>query len=140
MFFVFKKNQVLLFTALVIIIAGALAFSAFSDDEDVALCRSFLESLGYAPEGAPFEVTRVSVPEGFGPVYENYSALNREAGFDLTPLRGRTVTKMSFRLSGEDALYANILIDNKRICGGDICDPALSGFMRPLSKRSENAA
>lgn len=51
MFFVFKKNQVLLFTALVIIIAGALAFSAFSDDEDVALCRSFLESLGYAPGG-----------------------------------------------------------------------------------------
>ncbi len=134
MFFVFKKNQVLLFTALVLIIAGALAFSAFSDDEDVALCRSFLESLGYAPESAPFEVSQISVPEGFGPVYENYS------GFDLTPLRGRTVTKMSFRLSGEDSLYANILIDNKKICGGDICDPALSGFMLPLTERSENAA
>lgn len=140
MFFVVKKNQVLLFAALVTVIAGALAFSAFSDDEDVSLCRTFLEDLGYEAESAPFEVTSVSVPEGFGPVYESYSALNRDAGFDLTSLRGRTVTKMSFHLVGEDPLYANILIDNRKICGGDICDPSLSGFMLPLTKRSENAA
>ncbi len=136
MFFVVKKNQVLLFVALVLVLAGALAFSAFSDDGDVSLCRNFIRSLGYEPEETPFEVTSVSVPEGFGAMYENYSALNREAGFDLTSLRGRTVTKMSFRLAGEDSLYANILIDNKKICGGDICNPALSGFMLPLTKRS----
>lgn len=140
MFFIVNKNQVLLFAALVLVISGALAFSAFSDNGDVSLCRNFIISLGYEPEEQPFEVTAVSVPEGFGSVYENYNALNREAGFDLTSLRGRTVTKMSFRLSGEEQLYANILIDNEKICGGDICNPALSGFMLPLTKRSENAA
>lgn len=132
MFYVFKKNQILLFASLVLILAAALAVASFSADEDTALCRRFLKSLGYNPEGEPFEITSVTVPEGFGAYYDSYNELNKKAGFDLTPFRGCTVKKIRIALSDGEALYANLLIYNHKICGGDICNPSLSGYMLPL--------
>ncbi len=135
MFYVFKKNQILLFASLILILAAALAVASFSADEDTALCRRFLKSLGYSPAAEPSEIASVTVPEGFGAYYDSYNELNKKAGFDLTPFRGCTVKKIRISLSDEEALYANLLIYNHKICGGDICDPSLSGYMLPLTPK-----
>lgn len=135
MFYVFKKNQVILFLALIFLVVTAVSLSVYGVDNDVSLCVKFIKNLGYTPEESPFDTADIEIPEGFGKVYENYNELNKEAGFDLTHLRGLTVKRYSFRLKGEDSLYANILIYENKICGGDICNPALSGFMLPLNPK-----
>lgn len=137
MFFVFKKGQVILFSLLILLVAAAFAFSSYSSTSEAELCKSFIEALGYRPEEKPFDKADIQIPEGFGSVFENYRALNSEAGFDLLPLRGAKVTRYSFYLEGDEPLYANILIKDKKICGGDICNPALSGYMLPLVKKED---
>lgn len=140
MFFVFKKNQVILFTALVLLLAVAFSFSARKNPTEEDICRAFIEELGYITDPAPADVSECLIPEGFGAVYNDYKDLNLKAGFDLTPLRGHYVTRLCFKLVGEDELYANILIKDKKICGGDICSYRLNGHMLPLVAKENSHA
>lgn len=132
MFYVVKKSQLIIFALLIVVLAAAICFSASSGDENAALCRNFLKDLGYSFERTTFESSEIIIPEGFGKVYESYNALQKEAGFDLTPLRGKTVMRYSFHLKNEDYSIANILVSDGKICGGDILDPSISGKMIPL--------
>jgi len=137
MFFVVTKRQIALTLLLVIIISGAVFFSFASKDANASLCLNFIESLGYHPEIEPVEIADVSVPEGFGKVYENYQALQMEAGFDLTPYRGTHLTRYTFRLSDGEFTLANILVCDGKICGGDILNPSIGGAMLPLIPKKE---
>lgn len=139
MFYVFKKNQVFLFAVLVLLIFAALSLAALSSEGDYEFCRRFLSDLGYEPYPEPYEISETLIPEGFGTQYDAYNALNKRAGFDLTPLRGTYVTRVSFRLVSDEPLYANLLVHNFKICGGDICNPSLSGFMMPLKKAEDSS-
>lgn len=140
MFFVFKKNQVILFTALVLLLAVAFSVSARKKPTEEDICRSFLEELGYITDPSSATVSECLIPEGFGSVYESYRELNLQAGFDLTPLRGHYVTRYCFKLADEEELYANILIKDKKICGGDICSYRLNGRMIPLVAKEKDHA
>ncbi len=138
MFYVVRKNQILLFVVLIVLIICAIVYSS-GHDENIVLCTSFLSDLGYSTEKEPYDEEEIKIPEGFGQVYENYNKLQIEAGFDLTPLRGCTVKRYSFHIKDNENLDANILIFEGKICGGDICNPSLSGYMLPLTKNvSEN--
>ncbi len=132
MFLVVKKNQIILSLLLIAAVAAAICFSSFTKDENLSLCRKFLKELGYSFEKDLLEKAEVTIPEGFGTVYESYNLLQKEAGFDLMPLRGKTVLRYSFRLKDEEYTLANILISDGKICGGDILNPSLSGKMIPL--------
>ena len=133
MFFVFRKNQILLFLLLVILIAFSIFISTKAKDENIKISCDFLVSLGYTPEKKPFDEAEFTVPEGF--VYENYNTLQKEAGFDLTPYRNLKLKRYSFYLKDGENLIANILFHGNKICGGDISNPSLSGFMLPLTKK-----
>ena len=137
MFFVLTKRQIFLSLLLVFIISGAVFFSFASKDENAAICLKFIEGLGYHPEIEPVEITEAAIPEGFGKVYENYQALQKEAGFDLTPYRGTILTRYTFRLSDGDFTLANILFHEGKICGGDILNPSIGGTMLPLIPKKE---
>ncbi len=135
MFFVVKKSQIILSVLLIAIIITALFLSVLPCDKNVSLCRKFLKEQGYSFEKKPYEISEISIPEGFGKVYESYNNLQKEAGFDLTPFRGKTIMRYSFRLTNSEYTLANILISEGEICGGDILNPSLSGDMIPLSKK-----
>ncbi|MBQ2940600.1 MAG: DUF4830 domain-containing protein [Clostridia bacterium] len=132
MFFVVKKSQIVLTVLLILTLLTAVFLSAKPNDENIMLCRSFLRDLGYTFRKTPPEKADIAVPEGFGKVYESYNSLQKEAGFDLTPFRGKTVTRYTFRLTDCDYTLANILVSEGKICGGDILNPSLSGEMIPL--------
>ncbi len=132
MFLVFKKGQIILCLMLLATITFAFIYSFAEKNKNTSLCIDFIESLGYFPESEDPEISEVKVPEGFGKVYENYNLLQKEAGFDLTHLRGNTVSRYSFNLKGEEDLIANILIFEDKICGGDIANISVHGKMLPL--------
>ena len=132
MFFVVKKNQIILLFLLIVTLLLAFFFSLTEKDKDAALCKKFLNEFGYSFNKKPYEKAKIHIPEGFGKVYESYNLIQKEAGFDLTPLRGKTVTRYTFRLEGEDYTYANILICDGIIHGGDLIDPSISGKIAPL--------
>ncbi len=131
MFLVLKKGQIVLFVLLVIVLVFAFIFSFAQKDKNIDLCLDFLDSLNAECENETPEIAEINIPEGFGRVYEDYNLLQKEAGFDLTPLRGQTVMRYSFHLKGED-LIANILIFEGKIIGGDIANISVHGKMLPL--------
>ena len=66
----------------------------------------------------------------------DYQALQQEAGFDLTPYLGQTVTRYTFTVTnyptGEYPVTAVVLVADGAVIGGDIHAGALNGFMHAL--------
>lgn len=134
MFLVVKKNQLFLTLLLLLLVAMAFVVSIAGRDGEEELCRRYLSSLGYSPQDL-IERETVSLPSVFDKTLGEYNALQQEAGFDLAPYRGKTLTRMSFTLEGEPNLIAHLFLSGEAICGGDICNPALDGYMLPLLAR-----
>lgn len=94
----------------------------------------FLAECGWTAEG-PVSVEELRVPAVFGAVYENYNRLQLAEGFDLRPYAGKTIKKYVYTVTNDPAaakdeiVVANVLEAEGRIVGGDICTPAVDGFM-----------
>lgn len=113
---------------------GIVNYSAQSN-EDIL---TFISSLGISVEKDPCEVSSVTIPLEFDDVYEQYNKLQKEAGFDLSPYKGKIATHKSYIVNNykgyenSDCIRVNVLIYSGRIIGGDICSVELDGFMKPL--------
>ena len=63
-----------------------------------------------------------------------YNDLQKSQGFDLEEYAGKTVERYTFRLNNypevKSEVFANVLVFNGKIIGGDICTAALDGFMQ----------
>lgn len=96
---------------------------------------AFLESFGWEVKEAPAEIAEITLPETFSEVMERYNRLQLEQGFDLTPYRGKAVTRWCYEIlnypdvvEGE-RVVANLLVYQNRIIGGDVCSATMNGFM-----------
>ena len=62
--------------------------------------------------------------------------MQTQAGFDLTSVLGRTVTRYTFLIrnypTGEAGIYADVLVLDGRVVGGDVRCTALNGFLHSL--------
>ncbi len=94
---------------------------------------SVLVNMGYSPAPAPSEVVELTIPEVWGPVYENYNELQRSGGFDLSAYKGRSCTRYTYEIPD---LFArgNILVCDGEVIGGDICSITIDGIMLPLRR------
>ncbi len=96
--------------------------------------------LGWEVSGEP-TVDQVRLPESFGAEYEEYLAIQVQAGFDLAAHAGETVTRYSYPLSnyptGEEGILADLLVLDGEIVGGELRSPRLDGFMRALVSREK---
>ena len=114
--------------------SGGMEISrSVSDDNDVV---EFLRAYGWEVESQPAETKEVQIPSPFDSVYEQYNALQREQGFDLSPYRGRTVKVESYRVLNypeyedeSDMIHATVIIYKEKIIGGDISSVEFGGFM-----------
>ena len=100
---------------------------------------AYLESLGWEVSGQPLESEEVLIPEQFSAVYEQYNALQLEAGFDLSDYKGKRAMRYCYEVlnypTGENGVRANLLIYKNKVIGGDIGTTALDGFMTGLLPR-----
>lgn len=74
-----------------------------------------------------------TLPDPFGPTYDTFLALQQEAGFDLTPYAGKTVLRYTYRIAnypaGSDTIYADLLLWQEQVIGGDLRSASLDGFL-----------
>ncbi|MDP4132994.1 MAG: DUF4830 domain-containing protein [Bacillota bacterium] len=133
MFLVIRRGRLVLWLLLVALLASAVYLYISGTNSSIAICRDYLKNLGYNVLETPADSVEVIVPKHFDNVYAQYNDVQKEAGFDLAPYCGKTLTRYTFNLAKSDEpLYINIFIYNGKIVGGDICNPSLSGYMLPL--------
>ena len=96
-----------------------------------APARRFLTEAGYHP--ARLERQRqITVPKSFNQTYEAYNALQRQAGFDLEPYRGKTADMLTYTLSGDSPAYAVVLLCGGKVVGGHLTDGEYGSENLPL--------
>jgi len=144
-FFTAKLNRILLAGAvLVLLLAGLLivpkVVAAGSSDLRQAETNeqrlAFLRRLELSVVETPVEEQTVLIPAEFSDVYESYNRMQQSAGYDLLPYAGRQVTRYCYRIMDykdcSDVVYADLLVCDGKIIGGDIHSISLNGFMVPL--------
>lgn len=96
----------------------------------------YMSSLGCNVEETAISSKETVIPQSFDKVYEKYNLLQKKAGFDLEPFRGKEATVYSYRFEDSPEMVVNLIVANGCIIGGDISSTALDGFMLPLSSES----
>ncbi len=111
---------------------GAISLKASDEGQRLA----FLSQFGWDVDEEPVAVEEVMIPVEFNEVYEKYNQLQLEQSFDLTNYAGRTVKKWTYRVKNypgysaeSDFIYANILVCEGVVIGGDISNLEQNGFM-----------
>ncbi len=104
------------------------------------ICLSYLKELGW-------EVTdktssdQILLPETFGSEFDEFLELQKQGGFSLESHAGQTVTRCTFQLAnyptGDETVYADLLVLEGQIIGGEIRSSAIDGFMTALTAQSE---
>jgi len=150
-----KKRKSVVIFALIFIIFAAVIFSnshasiytsdaiigsdGISNNEQRIF---YLESLGLTVSAEPIEMAEVIIPDKFDDVYTRYNEIQKEAGFDLLHHRGESCIRYTYNVYNfeeeESPVYANILVIEDHVIGGDISSAQLDGFMLPLNYMKNN--
>lgn len=106
-------------------------YSASNSQERIA----FLSQFGWKVNEEPTEVVEIIIPNEFSTVYENYNQLQLGDGFNLKDYCGKRVKRWTYQVINypsyeeTDLIFANLLIYDGKVIGGDICNVQLDGFM-----------
>lgn len=97
----------------------------------------YLASCGYTVSETPARTQEVLIPETFNEVYEQYNALQKSQGFDLTRYQGKTVMQYVYLVEnypedGSDPVYATLLLYKNKLIGADLSRGGENSFLRPL--------
>ena len=113
--------------------------------EDTQTERSnFLKSFGWE-FAEKYTQKDVIIPSEFNDVYSNYNEIQKKQGFDLSDYKGKTVKLYTYSITNyknqenSGCIFANILVFDNKIIGGDICSTALDGFMHGFEYEENNA-
>ena len=97
----------------------------------------FLNAFGWEVNTNPVEVKEVIIPLEFTDVYTNYNAIQKKQGFDLETYKGKRVKLWTYAVKNypnQSDVYANLLVYDGNVIGGDICSVELDGFMHGFNK------
>ncbi len=124
--------------AVSIFTSGGVAYPKGADTADRT---AFLAKLGYNAESQTETATTIVIPESFGEVYSEYNSLQKSAGFDLGDFCGKKAVMYSYRISDfadYTEVFANVLVKDGKIIGGDISSIENDGFSMPIIEKNEN--
>ena len=138
---VFRLAAVLL-VALLVVIGILCNFKAKQISGQDALSReAYLNSLGYSLEKGSEEKTLITIPEDFSKTYAEYNKKQISSGFNLSDYKGCDATVYTYLLSNfetRDGVWANLIVIDGKIVGGDISTTENGGFILPLKTYEEN--
>ena len=104
----------------------------------------FVSGLGYSVDKTEKEKSsQVEIPHIFPEIYEEYNGIQKAAGYDLHKFSGKKVTLYVLKINypQRDDVYANLLVYDGSIIGGDITALSVSdGFMLPLIVNNKNGS
>lgn len=97
--------------------------------------RSLLSGYGWEVSQQP-TCDQIALPEEFSQEYDSYLALQTECGFPLSEYAGKTVLRCTYEVlnypGAEQHVYADLLVSDGQVIGGDIRSSQLDGFMHSL--------
>ena len=99
----------------------------------------FLKKYGWDVQSEPREIAEVDIPSKFNRIYEQYNQLQIGEGLDLEKYKGKSVKRYTYLVVNyeyDGTVFANLLIYNDRVIGGDISSAKADGFVQGLSKGS----
>ena len=100
---------------------------------------NFLKECGWIVEETPKTILEVTIPSEFDNVYEKYNLLQKAQGLDLKRYKGKSAKLYTYVVTNYDyngTVYANLLISDDRIIGGDVCSANKDGFIHGFSKEN----
>ena len=96
---------------------------------------AYLTSLGWEVDEACVEKLDITLPKALDGDFTSYNEMQKTQGFDLSPLAGKTLTRVTYRVKNhpmrEDA-QANLYIYDGNIVAGDIICTGKNGFISDL--------
>lgn len=92
----------------------------------------YLKSIGIDADDSNVFSKDIIIPANFDEVYSEYNSLQKKAGFDLSPYKGKSATVYTYKLSGVDETEIHLIVCEGNIIGGDIASVKLDGEMKPL--------
>lgn len=119
-------------------ISGRLtdAAPASASGQDAELVQ-YLASYGWEVDSSGAVVEEVTLPETFDASYDSYLACQHACGFAPEDYAGKTVLRWTYPVTnyptGEGAVYADLLLLEGEIIGGDIRCAELAGFIQSLT-------
>lgn len=146
-----KKKIILLAAILlaVIVVIAVACFSGKGEAMETAAGYSllaqteeqraqFLAQYGWETADEPSEICEVIIPEEFNQVYQNYNAIQKQQEMDLGKYKGKRVKKWTYQVLNypdrPEGVFANLLVYEGRVIGGDISSSELGGFMHGFDR------
>lgn len=100
---------------------------------------AYINTLGWEFDSE--EQKEITIPTEWNNVYEQYNAIQKKQGFDLTPYKGSTATIYTYHLTNypDNAnVIADLMVCDGKLIGADLCDPAAKGgFLTQLQQNHE---
>ena len=131
-----KKTLLIVLAALaagIIILGEVFTIRAGGADGSTNAQRcGFARDLGVTPDETAVSVKEIVIPEEFSDVYMKYNGLQRSAGYDLMPYRGRKATVYTYGVTDAEDTVINLIVSDGKIIGGDISSVRIDGEMKPL--------
>ena len=85
--------------------------------------RDFIASVGYRATGDAKSTVEYTMPATLDAVLLGYNELQKEQGFDLAKYTGKTLTRYTYELEGEEGeekQYATLLVFRDRVVGAEL--------------------
>lgn len=98
-----------------------------------------VESYGWQVDPGSEISENLRLSENFDDALKEYNDIQKKSGFDLSKYQGEVVTKYTFIIlnpppDSQGMFYANIYVYEKKMIGGEVFSPALSGVMLPIKR------
>ena len=98
---------------------------------------AYLQRWGWLTAEEPASVEEVLIPETFDPSYDDYLALQKSQGFDLTAYAGKTVKRYTYGVLNfpglRENIWASLLVYKHTVVGGEVFCSQGDGFTRGLA-------
>ncbi|MDP4153651.1 MAG: DUF4830 domain-containing protein [Bacillota bacterium] len=113
------------------VVSKGINFKNIKTNEDRI---AFLRQYGWEVNEQPVSVQEVTIPQTFDDVYTRYNKIQQKNGLDLTKYKGCRAKRWTYAVKNYPIdvgtqVYADILVCNDRVIGGDIATWNLNGFM-----------
>lgn len=97
----------------------------------------YLQKLGWEVDPEPVTTLQLQLPDPLTAEYADYNELQKEQGFDLSPLAGQAVTRYTYAVRNypghPDGVQVNLYLCQGIPAAGDVIVTGADGFQAGLS-------
>lgn len=119
--------------------AGAVVSSLLGSTSNVDVSSNekrvfYLKKLGWQVSDNPSEIVEITIPQKFNAVYDNYNAIQKAQGYDLSKYRGARAKRFTYAVSNypdeKVGVCANLLVYNGGLSAATFQASRLTGLCR----------